>query len=216
VQELEAAFENMNIILDGELYNHDMKADFEKIVSLVRKEEPGEGHEIIQYHVYDTISEETFKHRYAQLHRIFRMFEFYSLKLVQTEVGRDSDSGMSLFEKYRKAGYEGAMYRNVDSEYVNKRSMDLQKLKEFNDDEFAIVGVKEGRGKLKGHAIFMCETKDKKPFEVKLKGDTAQLKTYFENHELWQGKKLTVRYQGYTIKEKVPRFPVGLAVRDYE
>ena len=29
-----------NVILDGELYNHDLKDDFEKIISLVRKTKP--------------------------------------------------------------------------------------------------------------------------------------------------------------------------------
>ncbi len=31
-----------NVILDGELYNHDLKHDFEKIISLVRKQKPTE------------------------------------------------------------------------------------------------------------------------------------------------------------------------------
>lgn len=216
VQELEAAFEGMDIILDGELYNHEMKSDFEKIVSLVRQEEPGEGHEIVQYHVYDTVNEDEFKHRYAKLHRLFRMFEFYSLKLVQTEVAKTEDDVMVYFDKYRAQGYEGAMMRNVESLYVNKRSYDLQKVKEFDDAEYPIVGVEEGRGKLAGHAIFVLKTEEGKEFLAKMKGDTAQLKRFFDDHSLWSGKKLTVQYQGLTGKEKVPRFPVGVAIRDYE
>jgi DNA ligase-1 len=216
VQELEAAFETQDIILDGELYNHEMKSDFEKIVSLVRQEEPGEGHEIVQYHVYDTFNPEPFKLRYAKLHRLFRMFEFYSLVLVQTEVAQTEDSVMEFFEKYRAQGYEGAMMRNVESSYVNKRSYDLQKVKEFDDAEYPIVGVEEGRGKLAGHAIFVCKTDAGKEFLAKMKGDTSKLKEYFEKHDLWKGKKLTVQYQGLTGKEGVPRFPVGVAIRDYE
>lgn len=216
IQELEAAFETQDIILDGELYNHEMKADFEKIVSLVRQEEPAEGHEIVQYHVYDTVSDESFKHRYAKLHRMFRMFEFFALQLVQTEVAKTEDDVMEFFDKYRKQGYEGAMMRNVESLYVNKRSYDLQKVKEFDDAEYPIVGVEEGRGKLTGHAIFVCKTEEGKEFLAKMKGDTAQLKRFFDDHSLWQGKKLTVQYQGLTGKEKVPRFPVGVAIRDYE
>ena len=49
---------NPTAILDGELYNHELKDDFEKIISLVRKTKPTEEHrqeaaELIQYHVYD-------------------------------------------------------------------------------------------------------------------------------------------------------------------
>lgn len=216
IQELEAAFENMDIILDGELYNHDMKSDFEKIVSLVRQKEPGEGHEVVQYHVYDMINGDAFKHRYAQLHRMFRMFEFYSLKLVPTAVAQNEEQVIEQFEKSVKQGYEGAMLRNVDSEYAQKRSMDLQKMKPFIDDDFLITGVTEGRGKMAGLAIFTCQAKNGNPFEVKLKGELESLRKYMQDESLWRNKKLTVRYFGLTNKEKVPRFPVGIVVRDYE
>ena len=42
-EDLEDFFnDNSNSILDGELYNHDLKHDFEKIISLVRKQKPTE------------------------------------------------------------------------------------------------------------------------------------------------------------------------------
>ena len=46
------------MVLDGELYNHDLRDDFEKIISLVRKQKPtdldrAEAHKMIQYHIYD-------------------------------------------------------------------------------------------------------------------------------------------------------------------
>ena len=52
--------EHPNIVLDGELYNHDLKDDFEKIISLVRKTKPTdedrvESAEMVQFHCYDTI-----------------------------------------------------------------------------------------------------------------------------------------------------------------
>jgi DNA ligase-1 len=216
VQELEAAFENQDIILDGELYNHDMKSDFEKIVSLVRQEEPGEGHEVVQYHVYDTINEDPYKNRYAKLHRLFNAFEFYGIKQVPSDVARSAEDVMTNFEKYIKEGYEGAMLRNVESPYVNKRSMDLQKMKPFIDDDFEITAATSGRGKMAGLAVFTCKAKNGTTFEVKLKGELESLRKYLEDESLWRGKKLTVRYFGLTNKEKVPRFPVGIAVRDYE
>lgn len=217
IQELEAAFETQDIVLDGELYNHSMKAEFEKIVSLVRQEEPGEGHEMVQYHVYDTVNEDSFKDRYAKLHRLFGTFEFYALRLVHTEVAQTEDSVMDFFDRYRGQGYEGAIMRNVASLYANKRSYDLQKVKEFDDAEFRIVGIEEGRGKLAGHVgSFVCEMDNGKQFLAKAKGATERLRDYFNLHNLWQGKKLTVQYQGLTGKEGVPRFPVGVEIRDYE
>jgi DNA ligase OB-like domain len=57
---------------------------------------------------------------------------------------------------------------------------------------------------------------DGKEFLAKMSGDTANLKDYFTNHKLWKGKRLTVKYQGLTGANGVPRFPVGVAIRDYE
>jgi len=47
------------------------------------------------------------------------------------------------------------------------------------------------------------------------KGKLANLKKYFIYHDLWKGKKLTVQYQNLT-QDGIPRFPVGIAIRDYE
>ena len=58
-----------NVVLDGELYNHDLKEDFEKIISLVRKTKPTdedrvESAEMVQFHCYDIINEtKTFEDR---------------------------------------------------------------------------------------------------------------------------------------------------------
>ena len=47
-----------DVVLDGELYNHKLKNDFEKIISLVRKQKPTEddrrdAQHLVQFHVYD-------------------------------------------------------------------------------------------------------------------------------------------------------------------
>ena len=58
-----------NVILDGELYNHDLKDDFEKIISLVRKTKPTdedrvESSKMVQFHCYDIVNEDwTFEDR---------------------------------------------------------------------------------------------------------------------------------------------------------
>lgn len=216
IAEIEALFSNTDIILDGELYNHELKSDFEKIVSMVRQEEPAEGHEIVQYHIYDQACSGTFQERYSELAEILQLAEPYSLKLVSTVVVESEDAVMQRFDEARALGYEGVMIRNANSLYANKRSYDLQKVKEFDDAEFPIIGVEEGRGKLAGHAIFVCKTDSGKEFLAKMKGETSKLKEYFENYDLWKNKKLTVQYQGLTGKEGVPRFPVGVSIRDYE
>jgi len=201
-------------VLDGELYNHALRHEFEKIVSLVRSDAPSEGHERVEYHIYDMPSEAGgFKNRYAALPKFSQ-----PLVLVQTlQVQTESDI-LSAHERATEDGYEGVMVRSgADTPYEGKRSQTLLKIKEFDDAEFPIIGVCEGRGKLAGHAAtFTCRTPEGVEFEVKLRGDTEQLRKYFTDHTLWQGKVLTVKYQGMTNTNKVPRFPVGVAIRDYE
>ena len=51
---------NPNVVLDGELYNHKLKDDFEKIISCVRKTKPTDEHrreseQLVEFHCYDVI-----------------------------------------------------------------------------------------------------------------------------------------------------------------
>ena len=76
------------------------------------------------------------------------------------------------------------------------------------------MGVNEGKGKLAGHGIFICTMANGAQFECKMKGDQDKLKDYLENPDRYIGRLLTVQYQGLTGANKVPRFPVGLRVRE--
>lgn len=202
-----------NIIFDGELYNHDYKDRFEELTSFIRSPEPKEGHEVVQFHVYDVADSTREYHRRNDLLNI-HLPNKHPLVRVETILVHNEDELMEEFEHFIALGYEGSMVRNVEGMYVNKRSVDLQKIKEFQDDEFIVVGVTEGRGKLAGKAIFVCATKDNVSFEVKMKGNQDELAKYWKNPKLAAGRMLTVQFQGFTNKNKVPRFPVGLRFRD--
>jgi ATP-dependent DNA ligase len=208
-----------NAILDGELYNHDFKKDFEKITSAIRKEKPEEGYLNVQYHIYDMDRNGDFEDRTRTLRGIMTIHEdrngpFKYLKRVTTQWVENEEQLMEFFEASLVQGYEGAMVRNAAGEYENKRSYNLLKIKEFDDAEFPIIGIEEGRGKLAGHAIFICRDGKGKEFSAKMRGDTSKLKEFFDNRSLWDGKMLTVQYQGLTGKEGVPRFPVGVRIRE--
>lgn len=208
-----ARFENL--ILDGELYNHDLKSDFEKIVSAVRKENPSPESEKVQYHIYDVVLDGTNLQRARWLTLNALWSDREPLRLVKTEGIRTEADISTLFKEYRKAGYEGLMLRNNHAPYENKRSYHLQKVKEFDDAEFEIVGVVEGKGKLQGLlGAFLCKTQDGTEFEVKMTGNQEETKKFLNDSSLWKGKMLTVQYQGLTGKNKVPRFPVGLRIRE--
>jgi DNA ligase-1 len=48
-----------------------------------------------------------------------------------------------------------------------------------------------------------------------MEGELEALKPFLKNPKLVIGKQLTVRYQGLTNGD-LPRFPIGVIVRDYE
>ena len=207
---------------DGELYNHEYKENFEDLTSLITPDEPREGYENIQYHVYDlAIPELTNYERYLILESMRSTFEGTPVHIVETRIVNSEEELMLAYEDFMEQGYEGAIVRNMDGKYVNKRSHDLQKIKEFSDEEFRIVGIKVGnKGTMAGKAVFVCERtrNDQKlpegvTFDCKLKGELEKLKEYADDPSLVIGRVVTVQYQGYTRKNQKPRFPVALRFR---
>lgn len=207
-------FPEGKIILDGELYNHDYKNKFEELTGFIRSEEPKVGHGVVQYHVYDIVSDEPQVTRLQSIEGLLGDYFGETVKVVETKLVEDEEQVLFEFKKHRKAGYEGSILRNYTGVYEGKRSHNLQKVKEFDDAEFEIVGVTEGRGKMAGHAIFVCQTPDGHKFEAKMKGSMENLKEYFENAEKYIGRIVTVQFQGYTGKNNVPRFPVAIRFRE--
>lgn len=219
ISALENKYPGQSMILDGELYNHEIRntTGFEKLMSVIRKNEPGSGYEQIQYHVYDTVrTEEGFSERLSWLRK--NIFTDGPVVLVETIIVSEEAALLEYFTHCIKNGYEGVMARNSSGKYANRRSCDLQKVKEFDDKEFMVVGIKEGRGKLAGHAgSFICRLAEDSgaTFDVKLQGELKNLKMYFEDASLAIGKMLKVKFHGYT-EDKKPRFPVGICFRDSE
>jgi len=200
---------------DGELYNHAYHKNFEDLSSLIRQDEPAEGYTNIQYHIYDfphpTL---TNKERNTILQAFKPAFIGTNIHIVETIEVNNEDELMDAFDHFIEQGYEGCMVRNMDGLYVNKRSYDLQKVKEFSDDEFTIVGVKVGtKGSMAGKAVFTCLLQNKETFDCKMKGDMNELKKYADDPSLVIGKIVTVQFQGYT-KYGIPRFPVALRFRE--
>jgi DNA ligase-1 len=218
-------------ILDGELYSDTLT--FQEIVGLVKKETllpkdlPKMKH--IFLWVYDTIREGSYTDRKKWLEDLFTK-KFNHLRLLPTEECKDIEDVHRLHAKYVEEGYEGLILRNKAGPYkVGFRSKDLQKYKEFQDDEFTVIGFTEGDGIEKGCVIWTCETKDGIPFSVRPRGTHEERRELFKIAKSMVGKKLTVRFQEFTEESTsnsasashkaeggVPRFPVGIAFRDYE
>ena len=144
---------NPNVILDGELYNHGLKDDFEKIISLVRKTTPTdedrlEAAQYTEFHCYDIIDEtKTFEERNKFI--VQNVPHNHTIKHVETLKVHDDEDAKYIHKQYLKQGYEGSILRANDM-YKCGRSWSLRKFKDFSDAEATITGFVEGKGKRKG------------------------------------------------------------------
>lgn len=207
-----------DIIFDGEVYSHEIP--FSRISGAVRKtKSKSVDDDMLEYWIFDIICDECYKDRMDLLKKIEAYYNQIDtngkLRFVYYDVVNTRDDIIRLHEQYVKEGFEGVICRNLDGKYKQKfRSYDLQKYKDFEDDEFKIVNTKEGRGSEKGAIIFECVSGDK-CFDVRPRGSIDTRKDMWNRRNEYIGKMLTVRYQT-TQDHELPRFPVGICVRDYE
>ena len=149
-----------NLILDGELYNHGLKDDFNKIISLVKKKKPTKDDRIeaaqqVQYHMYDVASfaNATYTWRWGFINRLTDSSMVRTsncLVITESKIALDFDEAALLHQKNLKLGYEGSIYRTLDGYYKGTRSWDLMKFKDFHDAEATIIGYEVGKGKREG------------------------------------------------------------------
>jgi DNA ligase-1 len=212
-----------NMILDGELYSDELS--FQEIVGLVKKEtlRPDDEAKMkkIYLFVYDCIvpsqPAKTYKDRYESLQSAFRSpSAFPNLRLLSTATCTSEDEMKRLHADYVAEGYEGIMLRQMNGVYkVGHRSPELQKYKEFFDEEYPVTGFKQGDGEEKGCVIWQCRTPAGLEFAARPRGTRSDRIELFAKGATYIGKLLTVRYQELTT-DGVPRFPVGISFRDYE
>jgi DNA ligase-1 len=211
---------NPNIILDGELFSDELT--FEEIVGMVRREtlKTGDAEKIlkVKYYVYDCFRlddpECGFINRYNQFHDVVKACE--NLVVVPNYVINDKADIPERHATMIKQGHEGLIVRNMVGPYkINGRSKDLQKYKHFEDGEFKIIGCTQGEGGEEGCIVYVCETDEGKEFKARPRGTREERQELFKKGSSLVGKMLTVRYFEMT-NDNIPRFPVGLTVRDYE
>ena len=229
-----------NIVIDGELYTDQMP--FEELAGLIKKKKITDADverlKMVKYHVYDIYDRERsdmpYSERLGVLAAAVRRCGCGANDTLSTSPNRSMRSTTAaatvvimvrtekvaaltdfrrLFAEFVEAGYEGIMLRNAAGEYApNFRSNDLQKYKEFMEDEYRIIDFKEGEGRDAGAVIWVCETEDGKEFTARPRGSLNQRRAWFRDGEMYIGKNLTVIFQELTEEGK-PRFPVGKAVR---
>ena len=217
-----------NLILDGELYNHGLKDDFNKIISLVKKKKPTKDDRIeaaqqVQYHMYDVASFQnaTYTWRWGFINRLTDSSMVRTsncLVITESKVALDFDEAVALHKKNLKLGYEGSIYRTLDGYYKGTRSWDLMKFKDFHDAEATIIGYDEGKGKRAGTlGKFIMQDYEGNKFGCPPgKGyDYKDLANMLENIHDYIGQYATFTYFERT-KAGSYRHPHYKAIRNYE
>jgi len=181
-----------SVVIDGELYTDQMP--FEELAGLIKKKKITDSDvarlKKVRYHVYDIydharpdmpysermgvlaaavrrcgcVANDTFSAGVAAAAAVAAA----EVVLVRTEKVAALSDFRRLFAEFVEAGYEGIMLRNAAGVYrANYRSNDLQKYKEFMEEEYRIIDFKEGEGRDAGAVIWVCETAEGKEFSIR-------------------------------------------------
>ena len=211
---------NPDVVLDGELYNHDLKDDFEKIISCVRKTKPTDEHrreseELVQFHCYDVITPDPYdfsdREEWLRLNVPHNRF----IKKVESTIVRNEVDAQHENNANLAMGYEGSILRTNDI-YQHKRSHSLRKFKQFHDAEAKIIGWVAGKGKRIGTiGKFMAIDEDGNEFGMPVMDKQKYLEENFEKMQGWVGKIATFKYFERT-KAGSYRHPLFKCIRDYE
>ncbi len=209
-----------NVILDGELYNHDLRDDFETIISLVRRQKPDdidmlESADLVQFHCYDIIDEELpFDQRIEFLTEALMLLgdSIYTVDTIQIPNKFEAEE---MHEVNMNSGFEGSILRTNDK-YACKRSHNLRKFKDFHDTEATITGWVEGKGKRKGTiGKFLAVDAEGIEFGMPVMDKFKYLQDNFKLMQGYVGKTATFTYFERT-KANSYRHPLFKCIRNYE
>ena len=221
LKELKPFFQkHPNVVLDGELYNHDFRDDFESIISMVRKTKPTDEDRLksrlnVQFHCYDIVNKRMkFSTRDNWISKY--LIGNWCIKHVET-IQTDEGQAHFIHTQNLEKGYEGSIVR-LDTPYQCKRTHSLRKFKDFSDAEANIVGYEEGKGKRTGTlGKFIMQDDDGNQFGCPPgKGhnykDLARM--LIEIHK-YMGQRATFTYFERT-KAGSYRHPLFKCIRNYE
>lgn len=200
--------------LDGELYCHGMSK--QQIGSYIRRKQPKEGFEQINFHVFDLVDESV-----CQLERLALFYQYIAPHLthpVETHRVEDDASIQILLTHYMSLGYEGVIVRNPLAKYQRKRTTDMMKWKPRGKDSYLIVGYKEEidiYGTPKGTLGSLLLESDGERFSV----GSGSYFTRSAREQLWTiretlpGKYATVKYPELTDRG-IPNHPVIVEITE--
>lgn len=205
-------FDTDGHIIDGELILPG-NVKLQETMKATKKYRKGVSDQLM-YMVYDLVeSDMVFSERYALLASLVKNAPENVILVETMRVTGEEDVNVAQVH-FVKEGYEGTMVRDDSCGYdIGHRSNSLQKMKDFQDEEFKIVDVVEGSGSDTGCAIFICKAENGETFRARIEGSREESRETFKTRKNHINKFLTVRFQAWTNRG-VPQFPVGVGVRE--
>ena len=212
---------NQTTVLDGELYNHDLRDDFETIISLVRRQTPDdidmlESRDLVQFHCYDIIHPDNspFEDRNRFVKHCVDQSSPY-VHIVNTILCASDEDAKEIHAVNLECGFEGSILRTNDM-YHQKRTHSLRKFKDFHDTEATITAWVEGKGKRVGTiGKFMAIDDDGNEFGMPVMDNFKYLQDNFKAMQGYVGKTATFTYFERT-KAGSYRHPLFKCIRNYE
>lgn len=203
---------NPDLVLDGELYNHDLKEDFPTLVSLVKKQKPTSADLaascVMQYWIYDSAGEgltlERLNRTHAAIDYAFSVTAMDCLMPVDTRQCFSYHDMDRVYEEYLADGFEGMMIR-VDTEYQQgKRTKYLLKRKVWMSEEFEVLDIVPGLGnKSNMAASALLRMPNGEMSSATVKGSFAYCREVLLEREELIGKQATAEFFNYTPDGKL-------------
>lgn len=201
-----------DLVIDGELYNHDYRHKLNKLTSIVRTtvnitpELLIQSELIVRYYVYDGygfdgISEKTgCRDRREALMKLLKGIPY--VVVVPYTMVMTMEDAKRVYLTYVEDGYEGAIIRNTNAEYQHVRTNDLIKLKPYEDMEVTILDIIDpGSGNWGGTGkTITCRMTNGKIFDATFKGCYDDGVILLKDKSVWIGKSVTITYNGWTGK----------------
>ena len=196
--------------LDGELWVG--RGQFEETVSIVSRHMPHDGWRQVRYMVFDLPEDPgTFDVRLQNLHAAVAASPNKFLAVIPQHKMPDHKALLEKLDTVVADGGEGLMLHRGDSRYHAGRSMDLLKLKRFDDAEGIVIAHNPGKGRLAGLMGSVTVRT--------AQGVIVKIGSGFSDDERKNpppiGATITFKHQGFTGSGK-PRFPVFWRVRSDE
>jgi ATP-dependent DNA ligase len=199
-------------VLDGELFNNDLRTKLNEISSLLRKGDDATPADIaaarglIRFYIYDGYRSETddlgadidYIDRKAWLDKMIPANTKYC-SVVKTDKAFSLEEVNVIYFAYLADEQEGAIIRIPNSPYESKRSDYLLKYKPVDDDECKVKKLHEGTGNWAGTAKTATIEWKGKTFDATFMGSLAQGAHRLAHPEEWEGKSgITFLYNGLT------------------